>query len=166
MQCAAHPNVETNLRCGKCGKPICPKCMVQTAVGARCPECARLYKLPTYRVSKQYYLRAIGTALGMAVVTGLLWGALRIFISFFIFNLLLGPGAGYVIGEVVGLAVNRKRGRGLAMVASLGVVISYLVSIMLLSVVMPWGFHFGVFNIALDLVAVGLGIFVAVTRLR
>ncbi|MEE8420713.1 MAG: hypothetical protein V3R92_04570, partial [Dehalococcoidales bacterium] len=110
--------------------------------------------------------RAIGTALGMAVVTGLLWGALRIFISFFIFNLLLGPGVGYVIGEVVGLAVNRKRGRGLAMVASLGVVISYLVSIMLLSAVLPWGFHSGVFNIVLDLVGVGLGIFVAVTRLR
>ncbi len=166
MQCAAHPNVETNLRCGKCGKPICPRCMVQTPVGARCPGCARLYKLPTYRVSRQYYLRAAGTALGMAVVTGVLWGVLRSFISFFIFNLLLGPGVGYVIGEVVGRAVNRKRGRGLAMVASLGVVISYLVSIMLLSVVMPWGFHFGVFNIVLDLVAVGLGIFVAVTRLR
>ncbi len=166
MQCAVHPDVETNLRCGKCGKPICPRCMVQTAVGAKCTECARLYKLPTYRVSRRYYLRATGTALGMAVVTGVLWGVLRSFISFFIFSLLLGPGVGYVIGEVVGLAVNRKRGRGLAMVASLGVVISYLVSILLLDVVMPWGFHLGGFGILLDLVAVGLGIFVAVTRLR
>ncbi len=166
MQCAAHPKVETNLSCGKCGKPICPKCMVQTAVGARCPECARLYKLPTYRVSKQYYLRSAGTALGMAVVTGVFWGVLRGFIPFFIISLLLGPGVGYVIGEVVGRAVNRKRGRGLAIVAGLGVVLSYLVSIQLLSVVMPWGFHFGGFDILLDLVAVGLGIFVAVTRLR
>jgi hypothetical protein len=125
-----------------------------------------LYKLPTYRVSKQYYLRAIGTALGMAVVTGVVWGVLRNLIPFFLFSLLLGPGVGYVIGEVVGLSVNRKRGRGLAMVASLGVVISYVVSIMLLSGMLPWGFHFGVFNILLDLAAVGLGIFVAVTRLR
>ena len=166
MQCAAHPEVETNLSCGKCGKPICPRCMVQTAVGARCPECARLYKLPTYRVSRQYYLRAAGTALGMAVVTGVFWGVLRGFIPFLIISLLLGPGVGYVIGEVVGRAVNRKRGRGLATVASLGVVLSYLVSIFLLSVVMPWGFHLGGFGILLDLVAVGLGIFVAVTRLR
>ena len=73
MRCAIHPEVETNLSCGKCGQPICPKCMVQTPVGARCPNCAKLYKLPTYRVSTGYYLRAIGTALGMAIVCGLVW---------------------------------------------------------------------------------------------
>jgi len=59
MKCATHPQVETNLRCGKCGKLICPKCMIQTPVGARCLDCARLYKLPTYQVSTKYYLRAI-----------------------------------------------------------------------------------------------------------
>ena len=74
LRCATHPDAATNLRCGKCGKPICPKCLVQTPVGARCRDCARLYKLPTYRISPAYYLRAIGTALGMAVVLGLVWG--------------------------------------------------------------------------------------------
>ncbi len=101
MQCAAHPNVETNLRCGKCGKPICPRCMVQTPVGARCPECARLYKLPTYRVSKQYYLKAIGTALGMAIIGGVVWGVVIGFIPIFFLNFLLAPGVGYAI-EVAG----------------------------------------------------------------
>lgn len=161
MKCAAHPDVETNLRCGKCGKPICPRCMVMTPVGARCPECARLYKLPTYRVSKQYYLRAMGTALGMAIITGFAWGFIGNFLPFFFLNILLGPAAGYAIGEVVSLAVNRKRAKGLAAVAGVAVVMSYLVSIFL-----PWGFHFGLFNILFDLLALGLGIFVAVTRLR
>jgi len=164
MKCATHPSVETNLRCGKCGKPICPKCMVQTPVGARCPDCAKLYKLPTFRVSTKYYLRAIGTALGMAIVCGVIWGVVGGFLHFVFLNLLLGAGVGYAIGEVVSLAVNRKRGRGLAAVAGFGVVISYLVSIFL-----PWGIPFGLFNllrIVLDLVAVALGIFVAVTRLR
>ena len=161
MKCAAHPSVETNLKCGKCGKPICPKCMVQTPVGARCPDCAKLYKLPTYRVSTRYYLRAIGTALGMAVVCGVIWGVVGGLVPFFFFNLLLGPGVGYAIGEVVSLSVNRKRGRGLATVAGFGVVVSYLVSIFL-----PWGLPVGLFHIVLDLVAVALGIFVAVTRLR
>ena len=161
MQCAAHPRVETNLKCGKCGKPICPRCMVQTPVGARCPDCARLYKLPTYRVSTQYYLRAAGTALGMAVVCGVIWGVVGSFLPFFFLNLLLGSAVGYAIGEVVGLAVNRKRGKGLATVAGITVAISYLVSIF-----MPWGFPAGLFNIILDLVAVALGVFVAVTRLR
>jgi hypothetical protein len=161
MKCAAHPRVETNLRCGKCGKPICPKCMVQTPVGARCPECARLYKLPTYRVSSLYYLRAAGTALGMALVTGVLWGLANSFIPFFYLNLLLGAGVGYVIGEVVSLAVNRKRGWGLAAVAGAGVAISYLVSIFLF-----FGLPFGVFHIVFDIISLALGVFVAVTRLR
>ncbi|MFC1903833.1 hypothetical protein ACFLXJ_04495 [Chloroflexota bacterium] len=161
MKCAAHPQVETNLRCGKCGKPICPKCLVQTPVGARCPDCAKLYKLPTYRVSPRYYLRAAGTALGMAVVCGVLWGVVGGLLPFFFLNLLLGPGVGYAIGEVVSISVNRKRGRGLATVAGVAVAVSYLVSILL-----PWGFPAGLFNIVFDLVAMGLGIFVAVTRLR
>ena len=166
MKCATHPRVETNLRCGKCGKLICPKCLVQTPVGARCPDCAKLYKLPTYRVSTQHYLRAVGTALGMAIVCGIIWGVVRNFLPFFFLNLLLGPGVGYAIGEVVSLSVNRKRGKGLATIAGVAVAISYLVSIFL-----PWGLpfslvHFNLFNIILDLVALGLGIFVAVTRLR
>ncbi len=161
MKCAAHPRVETNLRCGKCGKPICPKCMVQTPVGARCPECARLYKLPTYRVSTVYYLRAGGTALGMALVCGVIWGVVNLFLPFFFLNLLLGAGVGYAIGEVVGLAVNRKRGRGLAAVAGAGVAISYLVSILLF-----FSLPFGLFPILLALASVALGIFIAVTRLR
>lgn len=172
MKCAAHPGVETNLRCGKCGKPICPKCMVQTPVGARCPKCARLYKLPTYRVSTLYYLRAVGTALGMALITGVLWGFVNRFIPFFYLNLLIGAGIGYVIGEVTGLAVNRKRGRGLAAVAGTGVIISYLVSIFLPAIIlyglshMLLGLPYGAFHIILDLVSVVLGVFMAVTRMR
>ncbi len=154
MKCAAHPKIETNLRCSKCGKPICPKCMVQTPVGARCSDCARLYKLPTYRVSARYYLRATGTALGMAIVCGVAWGVVGIFVPFFFLNFLLAAGVGYAIGEVVGLSVNRKRGTGLATIAGIAVAISYLVSLL-----------FGLFHI-LDLLALALGIFVAVTRLR
>ncbi len=128
MRCASHAEVETNLRCGKCGRLICPKCLVQTPVGARCPKCARLYKLPTYRVSFSYYLRAMGAALGMAIVCGLIWAVVGTFMPFFI-RLLLAVGVGYAMGEIVSLSVNRKRGRWLATVAGFGVVISYLVAV-------------------------------------
>ena len=163
MKCAYHPDVETNLRCGKCGKPICPKCMVQTPVGARCPDCARLHKLPTYSVSTGYYLKAIGVGLGMAVVCGLIWGVVAGQVPFFNFNLLLAPGVGYAIGEVISLSVNRKRGIGLAVIAGIALVISYVVSIFV-----PWGsgFNLNLFSLAINLVALALGIFVAVTRLR
>jgi hypothetical protein len=167
VKCARHLDVETNLRCGKCGTPICPRCMVQTPVGARCPDCAKLYKLPTYRVSAVYYLRAAGTALVMAVVVGVIWGVLDKFILYFFygfFSLILAAGVGYAIGEVVSRAVNRKSGPWLAVIGSLAVVISYLVNI----------FTFGNFpfspisplGIVFDLIGIGIGIYMAVNRLR
>ena len=164
MRCAVHPEVETNLRCGKCGQPICPKCMVQTPVGARCPNCARLYKLPTYRVSATYYLRAIGTALGMAIIVGLIWGIIENFLlSYFFgfFSLILAAGVGYAIGEVVSLSVNRKRGRWLAAVGGMAMVISYVINIFSFGSI-----PFSPLRIIFDLVALGIGIYVAVNRLR
>lgn len=38
--CARHQQVETMLRCGRCETPICPRCMVHSGVGIRCPDCA------------------------------------------------------------------------------------------------------------------------------
>lgn len=161
MRCASHPDIETSLRCGKCGKLICPKCMVQTPIGARCPDCAGLNKLPTYVVSTRYYLKAIGASLGMAMVCGAAWGAIEWVVPFFSFNLLLAPAAGYAIGEVIGISVNRKRGMGLAILAGITVVISYAITFLF-----PTGLPAGPFGIIYHLVALALGIFVAVSRLR
>ena len=158
MKCATHPDIETNLRCGKCDKPICPKCMVQTPVGARCRECARLYRLPTYRVSTVYYVRAAFTAIGAAAVCGMLWGLLENLIPFFyIFNIIIGGAVGYACAEVISLAVNRKRGTGLAVIAGAAVLLSYMVAI-----IVPWGFRFAFF----DLLAIAAGIVVAASRIR
>ena len=104
LRCATHPNVETNLRCGKCGKPICPKCMVQTPVGTRCRECARLNKAPTFRVSGWYYLRASGTALGLAVVVGLVWSFVEALLPSYFFSLIFRKvtlKAGYKADSIV-----------------------------------------------------------------
>ena len=157
MRCITHPDIETNLRCGKCGKPICPRCLVQTPVGARCQDCARLRRLPTYNVSSGYYLKAVGVGLVMAAVCGVLWGLIVIFVPFLYLNLVLAAGFGYLVAEGISLAVNRKRGTGLAIVAGVAMVIGYLVSILV-----PWGLSFRF----IDLLAVALGIFIAVTRLR
>lgn len=163
-RCATHPDVETNLRCGKCGKPICPKCMVQTPVGTRCRDCAKLYKLPTYHVSTVYYLRATGTALGTAVVIGLIWGIIEGFLLayfFGIFSLILAAGVGYAIGEVVSLSVNRKRSPWLAVIGGVAVVVSYLVNIFSFG-----SFLFSPLGIVFDLIGLGIGIYMAVNRLR
>lgn len=161
MQCAFHPDVETNLSCGKCGKPICPRCLVETPVGARCPDCAKATKLPTFRLATKHYLIAAGTALGMALATGLVWGILRALLPYIFVNVILGGGVGFAVGEVVSRAVNRKRGKWLAVTGGLAIPASYLASI-------PFNMMFryeAVFH-PLDILAVAIGVFVAVIRLR
>ena len=167
MRCAIHPEIVTNLRCAKCGKPICSKCLVETPVGAKCRDCAGLSKLPTYYVSTKYYLRAAGTGLVIAIICGLVWVVVVSLVPFFYLNLLLAPGVGYVIGELVSLSVNRKRGTGLAVVAGIAVVISYLISnIRFFQGMILFSFSFSPFYLAVVVVALALGIFIAVSRLR
>ena len=37
--CYRHPGREPHIRCQRCGRPICPDCMRDAAVGFHCPEC-------------------------------------------------------------------------------------------------------------------------------
>ena len=108
--CHWHPDRETGLRCGNCGKPVCFECVRQHPVGIRCKECARESRLPTYRFSRNDAARGIAAAVGLglagAVVLFLLFG---LFGGFFFFLILIG--VGYAIGEGVSRAVNRRRGR-------------------------------------------------------
>lgn len=160
VKCAAHPDVDTNLRCGKCGKPICPRCLVQTPVGSRCRDCAKLYKLPTYRISAVFYLRAAGAALGMAIVAGLAWGFLSNYLPYIYLHLLLAAGLGYAIGEVTGLAVNRKRGIWLAIIGGIAVALSYAIRIFSFGEVPVIGL-----GLIIDLISLVIGIYMAVNRL-
>lgn len=41
LTCTFHPKRETKLRCNRCNRPICVKCVQQTPTGYRCPECIR-----------------------------------------------------------------------------------------------------------------------------
>lgn len=125
VPCAAHPGVQTGLRCSKCEKPICPRCLVQTPVGARCRDCAQLRRLPTFDLKPSLFLRAVGAGVTAAVVTGFIWGSLPTmgFLSIF-----LGGIAGYLIGEAVGRGANRRRSVWLKVLAATCVVLAFVVS--------------------------------------
>jgi hypothetical protein len=160
MQCAAHPSVETELACGRCGKPICPRCLVQTPVGARCRECAGVRRLPTYHIPATFLLRGLGAALMAGAVLGLLWRLLFPSGFGFFYGFLVALGLGYVVGESVSLATNRKSGPPLQVVAAAGVVVAYLVRNLLSGEgVIPTNDLFGY-------IVVGVGVAVAIGRLR
>jgi hypothetical protein len=121
--CARHPKVETRLACGRCETPICPKCMVMTDVGARCPDCAPARKLPQFELGTLMLLRAIGASVGAGLALGIFWGVFLPDIGFFM--IFVGIGLGYAIAETISLATNRRSGTALQVISVIGVFVAY-----------------------------------------
>ena len=155
--CHWHPDVETGLSCSQCGKAICPQCMVQAPVGIRCRECGKAVRMPTFDVQPAYYARAIGTAVAIALFGGILWS---VFISIFgaipYLPGLVSLGLGYGAGELLSLSVNRKRSKGLALIAGSSVGGAFLITWLIV------GPFYGPFGLLLIIA----GVFVAVQRVR
>ena len=167
MYCINHPDRETLLRCAKCDRPICTECAVRHPVGLRCPECARLKKVPTYDVPTPYYLRAFGAGLVTSAVCSVVVEILPLFFFLSFFAALV---AGGIIAEVISRVTAHKRGIGLQVVAGICIILGYLLGSLAVLV-----FRFG--GMALPLLTASLfnpytwiypiiAIGVAVTRLR
>lgn len=127
VRCSYHPNDMTGLRCNRCGKPICPKCAVRTPVGLRCPDCAGVRGLPTYRTPADSLVKAIGVGLAVAVGVAILWR----FFPTWEFYLCLLMGFGTV--EAMARATGNKRGPDLQVAAIAIVTIGLLLSRVLLA---------------------------------
>ncbi|MPZ50194.1 MAG: hypothetical protein GEU75_13010 [Dehalococcoidia bacterium] len=126
--CARHPQVETALRCGRCDTLICPRCLVQTPVGSRCPDCANVRRIPTIDVKPLFIARGLGASLLAGIAVGAFWGYAepdRGLGGFFIFFIAMGMG--WVISEAVSIATNRKRAQVLQGIAMLGAILAYVV---------------------------------------
>ncbi len=123
IYCSFHPNVETRLRCNKCGTPICPKCAVQTPVGFRCPQCVRSQQAIFYTATPLDYGIAAVVGLVASTVAAFIMGRLGIFLA-----LLLGPLAGGAIAEAVRWATGRRHGRWMWLVVSGCIVAGALVA--------------------------------------
>lgn len=120
-ECAFHPGVETEVSCGECGRPICPRDMVDTPVGYKCPICAKP-KRSQYIYVKPKQL-AGGAALGLlaGVGGGILLGVFSI--TFFLVSFLWGS----LVGEAVRRGAGGHRGPIMAAVAAGAVVLGALI---------------------------------------
>src|SRR5690242_19564140 len=104
VRCAYHPSAMTRLRCSRCGKPICPRCGVRTPVGLRCPECAGVRGLPTYRTSTDAMAKSIAIGFVVAGLVGVIWGFIPDW-NFYLALLL-----GFSVAETTAFAAKGKRG--------------------------------------------------------
>jgi hypothetical protein len=131
--------------------------MVQAPVGIRCRECGKAVRTPTYDVRPTYYARAGGVGVVIAIGGGLIWALFNaIFGGIPFLPSLMAIGVGYGAGELLSLAVNRKRGSGLAWIAAGSVVGAFLISWL----VHPFSFWpFG-------LLIVAMGVYAAVQKVR
>jgi hypothetical protein len=133
VYCKRHPQVETVLRCGRCDTPICPRCLVQTPVGARCRECANVRTLPTVDVKPAILARGAGAALAGGAFTGAVWGYTlgadprAIFFFGLIGVVIIALVVGWAVSEVIALATNRRRGPTLQACAVAGCIVAYVV---------------------------------------
>ena len=93
--CVNHPKVETRLTCSNCGDPICTRCMVTTAVGQKCPSCAK----QTGRAKGNPEPQLLGRAFGAGVAVAALGGVLLVAVPFA--GLLLALAHGFVVGSTV-----------------------------------------------------------------
>src|SRR5690606_11909319 len=67
--CPRHPDRVSYVRCQRCGRPACPECQVQAAVGVQCVDCVREARSPATRSALGARLRG-----GPPVVTYTIMG--------------------------------------------------------------------------------------------
>jgi DNA-directed RNA polymerase subunit RPC12/RpoP len=125
VPCAEHPDVETRLRCSRCGKPICPRCAVRTPVGMRCPDCAGTRAL--VKADPRGVAIAAGAGLVVAALVGIGWGFFPDWE--FYWALLLGFG----VVEVIARLLPARQGADLQAIAIAIVVFGVVLSRVILA---------------------------------
>lgn len=127
--CQRHPDTETYLRCSRCGAPICPRCLVQTPVGARCPDCVVRARIPSLELTIWDWLKGFGAAAVAGAAVGAVWALIMmelfrpgIFLTFG-----AGLGIGWLISEAISLATKGKRGPALQGAAVYGAIVAFFV---------------------------------------
>jgi hypothetical protein len=123
--CINHPATETYLRCNKCGRPVCMKCVQRTPVGYRCNECLGMQRAGYYTATTiDYVLASI-----IALILGAIGGFGISLIGFWLVAIFVGPVAGGIISEAIRRALSKRRGRYLALVACTALVIGAVVAL-------------------------------------
>ena len=169
--CLRHPNVQSNLRCGRCGVLICPQCMMQSPVGARCPACSKIGQAPIFRANSLEMtttialsaLSALGFGTAYAVIVWLLWNLPFNFqIGNVLASLIVGL-AGAPVGDFVRRAGKYKLDTRLRYIAAFTMFLAWLIGI---NVATLLGLPGGLFTNIIALIGLAIGVYIAMNRVR
>ncbi len=156
VDCPRNPGVRTALRCQRCDTPICPKCLVQTPVGAKCRDCAKIMKSPIYTLNSLQFAKAAGVALVGGVITGLIWAAILFPFTVGFLSIFVGAGLGYLFTRLLEWATGHKRGTMMVCLAAAGILIAWGTTVPFV------GFGAAKFG----LIAAGLGVYFSYQNLK
>jgi membrane associated rhomboid family serine protease len=68
--CYRHPGTETRVHCTRCGRPICPECMIAAPVGHQCPECVQQARRDFRRGPGRPFRGGVGATQALLVAIG------------------------------------------------------------------------------------------------
>ena len=120
-RCYRHPEVETGVHCTRCGRPICPDCMVPAPVGHHCPDCvaearSEYRKGPGRRVAVANIRRG---ATATSILLGLMGAAYLLeIVSGGAGSLMTGPSADRLVDLGASVALAQSADGGLIGVAT------------------------------------------------
>ena len=176
--CTNHPQTPTLLRCNRCNRPMCLRCLERTPVGYRCKECLGLSRAGYYNATGLDHVLAGAIGFVLALIGGAL---ATIFGGFWLIAIFVGPAAGGLIAEAIRFSVQRRRGRYLRWVAGTCAVLGAVVGPGLLAIIsligrsktfdgstlfaLPFAGLLSIFNLGF-LIFIGLAVSTLFYRLR
>ncbi|MBI3914454.1 MAG: hypothetical protein HY327_09780 [Chloroflexi bacterium] len=118
LYCTNHPQTETLLRCNRCDKPYCVRCLVRTPVGMTCRTCLNIQQVGFYSATTADYAIAATLGIGTSIVSGALATVLA---GFWLLEIFYAPFAGGLIAQIIQGALQKRRGRFVWLAGCLGV---------------------------------------------
>ena len=106
--CDFHNDTETRLSCVSCGKNICPKCMVEAAVGFKCPDCAQAKKTHIEEITHKNYLTGGFCGLVIGTGAGFIWYELSQYGV--MISLLVAYAVGFCVSKAISMSIGNKIG--------------------------------------------------------
>ncbi|HEY9677807.1 MAG TPA: hypothetical protein V6C76_07345 [Drouetiella sp.] len=121
----SHDHSNSLLRFQDCNDAICPKCMVQCAVGSRCKKCAGKFSSHVVKVTPAIMVKAGICSLLVGFVFGNCLDQVPSY-SFFIWAVLIA--AGVAVGKVLHRISSYKMGPTIAAAVAAGLIAGLMVS--------------------------------------